>query len=131
MYRTKAIGRVRGTSQPTQAAARELRRSLTPAEQALWRALQGRRLAGLKFRRQHAVGPFVLDFYCPSAKLVVEVDGPIHDTRAEQDAARTEHMQAFGYRVLRFRNEEVLTNLDVVLERIAQEAAPLHSSYSG
>jgi very-short-patch-repair endonuclease len=108
-------------------AAKELRHRMTLAEQVLWRALQNRQLSGLRFRNQHPVGPFVLDFYRPACKLVIEVGGGVHDRQAEQDAARIEHLEAYGYRVWRFRNEEVLMNLANVLERIllvATEAQP-------
>jgi very-short-patch-repair endonuclease len=102
-----------------QMAAWQLREAMTPAEQVLWEVLRARQLNGLKFRRQHPVGQFILDFYCPLYKLVVELDGGIHETQCEQDAARTEHLEAHGYHVIRFCNEEVLDNLPSVLERIA------------
>ena len=111
--------RMRGTTPGVEAAVRQPRRGMTPAERVLWAALRDRRLAGLKFRRQHAVGPFVLDFYRPTSRLVVELDGGVHDGQVEPDQTRTEHLAGYGYRVMRFRNEEVLTDLDAVLERIA------------
>ena len=111
--------RYRKNSRELQERARELRQEMTEAERVLWDALRGRGVAGLRFRRQHPVGCFVLDFYCPAAKLCVEVDGGIHDTQPERDAERSEILTAGGYRVLRFRNEEVLTNLPSVLSRIA------------
>jgi very-short-patch-repair endonuclease len=95
---------------------------MTPAEQVLLAALQGRQVAGLRFRCQHAIGLFVADFFCPAAKLIVEIDGPIHDHQVEQDAARTDYLNALGYRVLRLRNEEVLTNLPAALVCIEQAA---------
>jgi very-short-patch-repair endonuclease len=98
--------------------ARQLRSDPTPAEQRLWDALRDRRLAGLKFRFQHPVGRFILDFYCPSEQLVIEVDGASHDGRAAHDQARTQVLSTFGYRVLRVRNEEVLSDLPAVLSRI-------------
>ena len=101
-----------------QQAAWQLREALTPAEQVLWEALRDKKLNGLKFRRQHPVEQFILDFYCPLHKLAVELDGSVHNTRAEQDAARTAHLAAHGCQVIRFRNEEVLTALPSVLERI-------------
>ena len=116
---------IRGTTSGVEANARHLRWSMTPAERVLWEALKGRQLGGLRFRCQHPVGSFILDFYCPSCKLVVEVDGAVHDRQREQDEFRTAHLQAYGYTVLRFRNEEVLTNLKAVLERIAQAASAL------
>ena len=120
--RDTTTGRIRGTTREVEAAARILRSRLTPAEQVLWEALRGRRLNGLKFRCQHPVGSFVADFYCPEHMLVVEVDGPVHDQQVEQDGWRTEHLEAYGYRVVRFRNAEVLMELASVLGRIAQAA---------
>jgi len=84
----------------------------------LWRVLRDRQLSGLKFRRQHAIGPFVTDFCCSSCKLIVELDGAIHDHQGEQDQARTEYLQQLGYRVVRFRNEEVLGNIANVRLRL-------------
>jgi very-short-patch-repair endonuclease len=112
--------RIRGTNPQTEQAARSLRKNLTPAEAKLWNALRSRQLAGLKFRRQHPVGQFIVDFYCPSCKLVIEVDGDIHTQQKAYDDARTNHLQSFGYRVLRFSNEEVLSDLQTVLTHILQ-----------
>jgi very-short-patch-repair endonuclease len=84
--------------------------------------LKGRQLAGVKFRRQHPVGPFVLDFYCPERKLVVELDGAVHDAQLDRDNARTDQLADYGYRVLRFRNEDVFTNLDSVVRQILEAA---------
>jgi very-short-patch-repair endonuclease len=103
-------------------SARELRRRETVAEAILWTALRGRQVAGLKFRRQRPAGPFVLDFYCPDHRLVVEVDGGIHDEQREQDAARTAILEQYGYRVLRFRNEEIESDFAAVLARITEAA---------
>jgi very-short-patch-repair endonuclease len=97
---------------------------MTAAEAKLWAALPRRQLGGLRFRAQHAVGPFILDFYCPARKLVVEVDGPSHDSREEDDRLRSEHLAAYGYRVIRFSNDEVLRQLDSVLARILDASAP-------
>ncbi len=97
----------------------------TPAEEKLWEALRGRRLAGLKFRRQHPFGPFVLDMFCVEHQLVIEVDGSIHMTpeQAIYDAARTEHLMERGLRILRFTNDEVEHHLPDVLNRILQNIA--------
>ena len=103
--------RIRGTNQEIEEAARRLRQELTPAESILWQALRGRQLEGLKFRCQHTVGRFIVDFYCPSVKLVIEVDGGIHDQQQVYDQARTEKLEAFGYRVLRFTNDQVMNCL--------------------
>ena len=103
-------------------AARQLRRDATTAEALLWEALRDRRLDGLKFRRQHPVRPFVLDFFCPACKLAIELDGDIHDDQREQDEARTEYLVSLGYRVIRFNNEEVFTVLPTVVGGIARAA---------
>jgi len=110
--------RTRGTTPDTIAAARQLRQHLTPAEQTLWQALQNRQLNGLRFRCQHPVGAFIVDFYCPQCRLVVEVDGEIHNQQVEYDTARTIQLNQFGYRVVRFSNQDVLTHLDDVLRQI-------------
>jgi very-short-patch-repair endonuclease len=122
MPRRTAQQRIRGTTRALIEAAWHLRREKTPAERVLWDALQGRQVAGLRFRCQHAVGPFVADFFCPAAKLIVEVDGLIHDQQIEQYAARTDYLAALGYRVLRLRNELVLTNLPAALAHMEQAA---------
>ena len=114
--------RIRGSTRQTEQTARELRQHLTPAEAKLWNALRRRQLAGLKFRCQHPLGRFIVDFYCPACKLVIEVDGEIHAQQSKYDEARTEHLEAFGYRVLRVANKDVLHNLPTVLVRIIQIA---------
>ncbi len=118
-------GRVRGSTPQLDAAARLHRRSITPAERALWQALRGHQLHGLGFRRQHPLGPFIVDFYCPQLKLVIELDGDVHADQADYDAARTEQLAAYGYRVIRFRNEAVLGDLSSVLKRITATAEAL------
>ena len=119
----KSTPRVRGTAYSMEAAARGLRRDLTAAEQALWASLRGRQLGGMKFRRQHPVGPYILDFCCPDCRLVIEIDGGVHEQQTDYDAGRTQHLNAYGYRVIRFSNEEVLTDLRTVLERILHAAS--------
>ena len=109
---------IRGVYPVVREIAAELQREITSAELCLWCAIKSKRLRGLKFRRQHAVGRFILDFYCPTHKLVLEVDGGIHNQQQDYDAARTEHLEAYGYQVIRFKNEEVLDNLPAVLEQI-------------
>jgi len=101
--------------------AREMRHEPTPAEQMLWDHLHARRFAGFRFRRQHALDWFVVDFYCPKARLVIELDGAGHDTQREQDAWRDATLAGMGLRVLRFGNDEVLASLPEVLRQIAEE----------
>ena len=102
---------------------RELRRQLTIAEAHLWNHLKDRSLRGRKFRRQHSVGSYVLDFYCPGERLAVELDGAAHDHEAAQDhdALRTRFLQGAGIRLVRFENREVIENLEGVLLVIASQ----------
>ena len=114
---------IRGITPEIQRRAKEMRASMTPAESRLWESLRGRQLDGLRFRAQHPVGQFILDFYCPARKLVVEVDGSSHDTNAERDEERTAHLADCGYCVVRVRNDEVEHDIDGVLDRIRRAAA--------
>ncbi|MFN4092508.1 MAG: endonuclease domain-containing protein [Brevundimonas sp.] len=102
--------------------ARSLRRRLTPPEARLWTRLRGDQLDGVSFRRQHPIGPFVLDFYCPEAKLAVEVDGSVHSQpeQAAKDQRRTRWLATQGVRVIRIAAEDVRVNLDEVLAFIAR-----------
>jgi very-short-patch-repair endonuclease len=103
-------------------SAREHRAKPTPAEAHLWQALRNRNLAGFKFRRQHAVGRFLVDFYCAEAALVVEIDGPVHQLQAPEDEARQAELEARGLKVLRFTNDEVQQDLLSVTARIEAPA---------
>jgi very-short-patch-repair endonuclease len=103
-------------------AAKVHRQEPTAAEAVLWAALRRQQLSGLPFRRQHPVGRFILDFYCPRKKLCVELDGAAHDGREVMDEARTEALGTLNIRVIRFRNEEVLQDLPSVLQRIEAAA---------
>jgi very-short-patch-repair endonuclease len=100
--------------------ARGLRREQTPAERLLWAQLRGRRLAGLKFRRQYAIEGAIVDFACFRNRLVVELDGAPHDHEAAQqeDATRDGRLLAAGWRVVRFENRDVVCNLEGVLHEI-------------
>ena len=101
--------------------SRSLRRESTHPERALWDLLRVKQLAGLRVRRQHVVGPYIVDFYCPSAKLVIELDGESHDGRLEYDAKRTSHLEKLGLKVFRVTNDEVLEDPDAVAEAILHE----------
>jgi very-short-patch-repair endonuclease len=103
-------------------AARGLRIRQTAAVAMLWEALRNRRLDGVKFRRQHPVGPFVLDFCCPERRLAIEVDGGVHAAQRENDAERETLLVTAGYQVLRFPNEAVGDNLPAVLASIRAAA---------
>jgi len=100
--------------------ARELRGHMTDAELLMWRLLRGRRFCGLKFRRQHPVGNYILDFYCREVSLAIELDGGGHNDEGarEYDEERTRFLNEAGIRVLRFWNHDVLMNTETVLEAI-------------
>jgi len=103
---------------------------MTDAEKALWGVLRSRQVSGLKFRRQHPFGDYILDFVCLENKLIIEVDGGQHGERAKEDEARTRNLLTAGFRVLRFWNNEVLQEIEAVKERIwraveEQEPHPL------
>jgi very-short-patch-repair endonuclease len=101
---------------------RELRKHLTPAEALLWKQLQRSQMAGRKFRRQHSVGPYVLDFFCASARLAVELDGAAHDHEAAyaSDERRERFLKQAGIKVMRFENRDVIANLEGVLAEIGR-----------
>jgi adenine-specific DNA-methyltransferase len=100
--------------------ALRLRREQTDAEKKLWSKLRDRRLCGVKFRRQHPIGPFVADFCCVEMRLIVELDGSQHMMQVESDRKRTRYLAQKGFRMLRFSNHHVLTQIDAVLERILE-----------
>ncbi len=105
------------------ARARALRKGSTATERALWRTLRRRQLGGFKFRRQEPVGPFVVDFVCLEARVVIEVDGGGHaqEEQTTFDENRTRQLEEQGFRVLRFWNHEVLQSQRAVLETIEME----------
>jgi very-short-patch-repair endonuclease len=105
--------------------ARRLRRDQTDAERKLWVRLRDRRLGGLKFRRQVNIETYVVDFLCADANLVVEIDGGQHAIATQADADRTKALEAHGYLVLRFWNNDVLQNTDGVVEAIIETLTPL------
>jgi len=103
--------------------ARQLRHRQTDAEIRLWAELRKLRSNGIKYRRQHPIGNYIVDFVCLEEKLIIEVDGGQHNLESEitKDESRTKWLESEGYRVLRFWNNDVLTNIDGVITRIIQE----------
>lgn len=99
---------------------RELRKDPTFCESLLWTRLRGSQLDGHKFRRQHSIGVYILDFYCPAKRLCVEVDGNVHDNQAaiQHDKERDETLAQLDIRTVRFTNDEVITSIASVIERI-------------
>ena len=106
--------------------ARRLRRDATDAEKRIWTALRNRVHAKYKFRRQHTLGPYVVDFVCVEKKLVIEIDGGQHADRTAYDARRTAALEAKGFRVIRFWNNDVVGNLDGVVQTIERELKHPH-----
>ena len=98
--------------------ARKLRQRSTDAERMLWKHLCAHRMAGYKFRRQVVIEPYIVDFICLDARLIVEADGGQHLEQAEDDLKRSAFLQSRGYKVIRFWNDEILTDTHIVLERI-------------
>lgn len=108
----------------------ELRKNQTPQEDILWSKLKLSQL-GFKFRRQHSIGGYVVDFYCSEKKLVIEIDGAQHADNKEYDNKRTEYLNALDIKVLRFWNTEISGNIDIVINKIANELKPSPSLGEG
>jgi len=100
--------------------ARQLRKNPTEAERKLWSLLRQKQFDGNRFRRQAPIGPYIADFFCPAAKLIIELDGGQHAEQSAADQVRTNWLEARGYRVLRFWNNEILTNPAGALTRLHQ-----------
>ena len=99
---------------------KELRKSLTPAEAFLWKHLKAKQLEGRKFVKQHSIGNYIVDFYCANEKLIIELDGEVHQnaTAAAYDSERTAYLNSLGYTVIRFENKMVFDFLSSVLQEI-------------
>ena len=98
--------------------ARRLRRDSTNVERLLWKHLRNRQLVGFKFRRQSPIGPYIVDFECFAAKLVIELDGSQHQNQVNYDGERTQYLEMSGYRVLRFWNNDVYGDIEAVTQSI-------------
>ena len=116
----------KGYKRPT-ARSRELRLNATDAERKLWAHLSARKIAGVRFNRQFPIGPFICDFVSRTAKLVIEVDGGQHAVDVAKDEARTAYLEARGYRVIRFWNNDVMERIEGVvneIERVLETCPP-------
>jgi very-short-patch-repair endonuclease len=98
--------------------AHSMRLNPTSAEAKLWQTLKGKSLNGFKFRRQHPLFSYIVDFYCSQAKLIIEVDGPIHDHQIPRDQSRDAFFKQQGCKILRFKNKDIYLNLDSVKSKI-------------
>jgi adenine-specific DNA-methyltransferase len=105
-------------AEPVRQSARRLRRDSTGPERALWEVVRNRNLARLNFRRQHPIGPYIVDFFCQEHQLAIELDGDSHIERAEYDARRQRYIEHLGIRVLRIGNDDVLEDLEAVCRAI-------------
>lgn len=98
--------------------AREMRHAPTHAEEILWQCLRNRQVLGCKFRRQHTIDRFILDFYCAEINLCIEADGDIHQYTQTEDAIRREFLESIGIRTLRFTNDQIISGLESVMDEI-------------
>lgn len=108
--------------------AKKLRQNMTPAEKILWQHLRAKRFQGSKFRRQQIIEGFIVDFYCHSLGLVIEVDGKIHEQQKDYDAAREKIIAAKELIVLRFSNQQITENIELVLKTIAKKIEDIEDS---
>lgn len=99
---------------------RQLRKDMTHCEKLMWIYLRNRNLSGQKFRRQYSVDSYIIDFYCPSLKLAIEIDGEIHEQEDQKtyDIARQRHIEGYGIKFLRIKNEEIINDMDTVMKNI-------------
>jgi len=111
-----------------QIRAQQLRQDHTAAEAMLWSRLRNRQLDGFKFRRQHPIGRFIVDFCCAEQRLIIEIDGSVHDQQTDYDQARTDALQVAGYRVLRFTNAQVEQHMAAVCADVRQTLTHLDGS---
>ena len=116
----KNIVRGQSVSYEMHERAKELRREMTREEKVLWKHLRTNKLNGLHFRRQQIVHGYFADFYCHQHELIVEVDGGIHEMQKEYDADREAYLNALGFRIIRFTNDEINGNLKDVLQKIVE-----------
>jgi very-short-patch-repair endonuclease len=125
-----AIRPLKRVTNQTRRRAIDLRRKATQPEQILWSILSRRKLGGLKFRRQHPIEPYIVDYYCASAKRIVELDGESHEGRQSYDKDRETHLRNLGLKIVRVLNDDVLNNLDGVAEYLLREATTSNSEPS-
>lgn len=101
--------------------AKYLRENMTETEKILWNELKLNKIDGFRFKAQHPIDIYIVDFYCHKAKLVVEIDGEIHKFKKNEDKARTEELESFDLKVVRFSNDDIRNNINYVIEKIRKE----------
>jgi very-short-patch-repair endonuclease len=102
----------------TMETARLLRKNMTDSEKLLWERLKGKQVLGMRIRRQHPIDIFIVDFYCHDARLVIEIDGDIHKEKVEYDDGREAEIEKYNLKVIRFSNDEVMSDIDTVINTI-------------
>jgi len=110
-----------GATPSTFQKARQLRNKLTAEEDILWNRLKNKQICNVRFRRQHPINTFIVDFYCHTAKLVIELDGKIHLRTKEYDKERTHIINQFEIEVIRFSNDEINTNINKIIKQITEK----------
>ena len=126
--KSKLTGRFRKINNEEKTRIYEFRDNPTEAEFALWNILNKKQILGLKFRRQHKIGQFIVDFYCHKAGLVIEADGKIHDKRTTEDAIRTKWLESIGLHVIRYKNEVILSQPEKIRTEITSFIESIKSS---
>jgi len=121
----RQIVRGQAVSREKLSRARDLRKRMTPEERMLWRRLRRNGLEGIHFRRQQVIDGFIVDFYCNQAGVVIEIDGPVHDQMVEDDRQRDAALHDRGLRVIHVTNQEIRSNLELVLQRIARSCGEI------
>ena len=120
-------------SSKTTSLRRKLRHDMTPAEKLFWSKVGGKQFYNLKFRRQHSIGNYIVDFYCPERKLIVEIDGDTHTDQKimNNDEVRTNYLRSLGYEIIRYTNRDVLKNTEGVVQDLNQRLTPSNSPSRG
>jgi very-short-patch-repair endonuclease len=129
--KSKVAGRYRKINNVEKMRIYEFRDNPTEAEKALWNILRNKKFHGLKFRRQHKIGQFIVDFYCHQSGMVIEVDGGVHDKRESEDSTRTEWLEKCGLKVIRFTNDEVLNDMETIKSKISSVISSLPQGDGG
>ena len=110
-----------GASKETIQKAQSLRKKMTKAEKLMWDRLRRKQLKGKRFRRQHPINGYIVDFYCHESGLVIELDGKIHDYQIQNDNKRQKIIESYGLKVIRFRNEEIYRDINKIIDKIAEQ----------
>jgi very-short-patch-repair endonuclease len=114
----QSVTRFQRVSPEKLAKAKAMRRNMTPAERCFWNAVRANKIEGMHFHRQQVIDGFIADFYCGDQRLVIEIDGGIHETQKDYDSMRETALKKNGLRVIRFSNQEVINDVDLVIQKL-------------